>query len=111
MLSVTTGSPGTAFQPFGRAGNMVTWLWPIHSSLYYVGFDVLAPQLSYGVQGGGIRYQAESALCEHLDACKQRWSARLENVTDESPIPFSGWEDWDEEGVLHDTSPLRWRLG
>lgn len=111
MLSVTAGSPETTFQPFGRAGNMAAWLWPIHSSLYYVGFDVLAPQLSYGVQGGGIRYQTESALSEHLDACKQRWSKRLENVTNESPIPFAGWEDWDEEGMLSETAPLRWRLG
>jgi len=33
ICSVTTGSPEQAFIPFGRAGNMVEWLWPIHSSL------------------------------------------------------------------------------
>ncbi|MCL7943658.1 NAD(P)H-dependent oxidoreductase [Marinobacter sp. ATCH36] len=43
VCSVTTGSLEQAFMPFGRAGNMVEWLWPMHSSLCYVGFDVLAP--------------------------------------------------------------------
>jgi NAD(P)H dehydrogenase (quinone) len=110
MLSVTTGSPENTFQPFGRAGNMVHWLWPLHSSLYYVGFDVLAPQVSYGIQGGGIRYQEDTAIIGHLEACKAAWASRLRNLDSELPIPFTGWDDWDDEGVLHQTHPLRWRL-
>ena len=111
MLSVTTGSPEKAFQPFGRAGNMVHWLWPIHASLYYVGFDVLAPQVSYGIQGGGIRYQEEADIIGHLEACKAALVARLRNLDSELPIPFTGWDDWDDDGVLRQTNPLRWRLG
>lgn len=111
MLSVTTGSPEMAFQPFGRAGNMVHWLWPMHASLYYVGFDVLAPQVSYGIQGGGIRYQEETALIDHLEACKAAWASRLVSLSSERPIPFTGWDDWDNDGILRQTTPLRWRLG
>lgn len=111
MLSATTGSPEKAFRPFGRAGNMVHWLWPMHASLYYVGFDVLAPQVSYGIQGGGIRYQEEADIIGHLEACKATWVDRLTSVDSERPIPFTGWDDWDDEGILHQTSPLRWRLG
>lgn len=111
MLSVTTGSPEKTFQPFGRAGNMVHWLWPMHASLYYVGFDVLAPQVSYGIQGGGICYQQESDIIGHLENCKAAWASRLKNLDSERPIPFTGWDDWDEEGVLHQTNPMRWRLG
>lgn len=110
MLSVTTGSPEKAFQPFGRAGNMVHWLWPIHSSLYYVGFEVLAPQVSYGIQGGGIRYQEETEIIGHLEACKGAWASRVVSLDAESPIPFTGWNDWDADGVLGQTAPLRWRL-
>ncbi|MDP4556712.1 NAD(P)H-dependent oxidoreductase [Halomonas meridiana] len=110
MLSVTAGSPEKAFQPFGRAGNMAQWLWPIHSSLYYVGFDVLAPQVNYGIQGGGIRYQEEAAMLRHLEACKETWVSRLMSIGSEQPIPFTGWNDWDSEGVLRQTSPMRWRL-
>ena len=111
VLSVTTGSPEKAFQPYGRAGNMVHWLWPMHASLYYVGFDVLAPLVSYGVQGGGIRYQDEANLMEHLASSRAVWASRLVSLSNERPIPFTGWDDWDDEGVLRPTSPLRWRLG
>ncbi|WP_447956061.1 NAD(P)H-dependent oxidoreductase [Vreelandella sp. EE7] len=111
LLSVTAGSPRHAFQPFGRAGDMAAWLWPIHSSLYYVGFEVLAPQVSFGVQGGGIEYQQQDALVEHLQRCKERWAERVQKLNQERPIPFAGWDDWDETGVLEDTAPLRWRVG
>lgn len=110
MLSVTTGSPERAFRPFGRAGNMVEWLWPMHSSLYYVGFDVLPPQVSYGIQGGGIRYEDESTFREQLEQKKTVLAERLPGLFDEPPIPFTGWEDWDDSGVLKQTHPMRWRL-
>lgn len=109
IVSVTTGSPQTAFMPFGRAGNMVEWLWPIHASLYYVGYAVLPPQVSYGVQGGGIRYQEEGAFRDHLEEHKVRWAKRVPNLFTESPIPFTGWDDWDEQGVLRQEHPMRWR--
>nr|WP_199678723.1 NAD(P)H-dependent oxidoreductase [Salinisphaera sp. LB1] len=54
MLSVTTGGPRRSFLPYGRGGPIERLLWPINYSLYYMGFDVLAPQLTHGVQGAGI---------------------------------------------------------
>lgn len=110
ICSVTTGSPEPAFMPFGRAGNMVEWLWPIQSSLYYVGYDVLAPQVSYGVQGGGIAYQEEGAFKNHLETAKRAWASRLSGLERECPIPFTGWDDWDTDGVLKTSHPMRWRL-
>jgi len=88
---------------------MVEWLWPMHSSLYYVGFDVLAPQVSYGIQGGGICYQDESEFKEQLEQNKMVWAERLPRLFNESPIPFTGWGDWGENGVLKHTQPMRWR--
>jgi len=110
LCSVTTGSPEQAFMPFGRAGNMVEWLWPMHSSLYYVGFEVLAPQVSYGIQGGGIRYQDESEFRGQLEGNKTVWADRLSGLLEEPSIPFTGWEDWDQNGILEQTHPMRWRL-
>ena len=109
ICSVTTGSPEQAFMPLGRAGNMVEWLWPMHSSLYYVGFDVMAPQVSYGIQGGGIRYQDEAQFTAKLEQYKTLWAERLPGLFTESAIPFSGWEDWDVNGILKSTQPIRWR--
>lgn len=110
ICSVTTGSPEQAFMPFGRAGNMAEWLWPVHSSLYYVGYSVLAPQVSYGIQGGGISYQEEHTFRAHLETAKHDWATRLPTLEQEPFIPFSGWDDWSAGGVLKQTHPLRWRL-
>ncbi|MAL97271.1 MAG: NADPH quinone oxidoreductase [Alteromonadaceae bacterium] len=110
VLSVTTGSPEQAFMPFGRAGNMVEWLWPMHSSLYYVGYEVLAPHVSYGIQGGGISYQQEDSFQQHLEAAMDAWASRLPGLEHESGIPFTGWEDWDTAGTLKPSHPMRWRL-
>ena len=109
ICSVTTGSPEQAFRPFGRAGNIVEWLWPIHSSLYYVGYDVLAPQVSYGIQAGGICYQDETSFRDQLGRTKQDWASRLQKLENEQAIPFTGWDDWDDAGVLCHSHPIRWR--
>ncbi len=110
ICSVTAGSPEKAFMPFGRAGNMAEWLWPIHSSLYYVGYDVLPPEVNYGVQGGGIQYQDESGFREQLEQSKVDWEQRLTGLQTETAIPFTGWEDWDGQGVIGRRNPQRWRL-
>lgn len=89
---------------------MVEWLWPMHASLYYVGFDVLVPQVSYGVQGGGIRYQGEGTFRKQLEQKKAAWAERIPTLSCEPPIPFTGWDDWDEKGVLRQDHPMRWRL-
>ncbi len=109
ICSVTTGSPKEAFMPFGRAGNMVEWLWPIHSSLNYVGYDVLSPNVSYGVQAGGIQYQEQEAFEEHLEVQKVNWASRVSSIEHEASIPFTGWADWDDKGVLKHGHPMRWR--
>ncbi|MDW5377688.1 NAD(P)H-dependent oxidoreductase [Halomonas sp. HP20-15] len=110
ICSVTTGAPGTTFSTWGRSGDITALMWPIHCSLYYVGFEVLAPQLTYGVQGGGLSYQVDAVFRRQLEADKQRWSGRLEGLANEAPIPFTGWQDWDDDGVLSQTHPLRWRV-
>ena len=108
LLSVTTGAPAPTFTRHGRSGHIVALLWPIHYSLYYLGVSVLPPQVTYGVQGGGLSYQDEAAFRERLETEKAAWARRLEGLDDEAPIPFAGWDDWDEHGVLKDKHPARW---
>lgn len=107
MLSVTTGGPQRSFLPYGRGGQIERLLWPINYSLYYMGFDVLAPQVAYGVQGAGIAYREAADFERHLAAIKQRWAARLAHIDRDRPIPFTGWDDWDD-GVLAENHPQRW---
>ncbi|WP_020406195.1 NAD(P)H-dependent oxidoreductase [Hahella ganghwensis] len=109
LCSVTTGAPEATFSPFGRSGDIIQLMWPIHCSLYYVGFDVLAPQITYGVQGGGLKYVTDENFRKHLENSKDDYANRLAHLAEESPIPFTGWDDWDENGELDVRHPARWR--
>lgn len=109
LASVTTGAPGPTFSRHGRSGDIATLMWPIHCSFYYLGLEVLPPQLSYGIQGGGLSYQAEDRFRAQLENDKTRWARRLEGLEGEVPIAFTGWDDWDEQGVLRPEHPARWR--
>lgn len=99
LCSVTTGAPEAAFGDMGRGGDMDTMLWPIQYSLYYMGFSVLAPFVSYGIQAhkGFVRLKG-SAFENHLENCKLAWSARLSNLDFTNQVCFPGWGDWDEHG-------------
>lgn len=99
ICSVTTGAPEAAFQGNGRGGNMETMMWPIHYSLYYMGFTVLPPFLSYGIQGlsGFVRLE-EDRFSEHAESRKRALARRLEGLDGQKPIAFPGWKDWDEDG-------------
>lgn len=98
LVSVTSGAPAQAFGPQARGGDPDTMLWPIHYSLHYLGFAVLAPFWTFGVQGHGYAYEdaraADSRLRGQLDA----WSERLGTVGTDTPLRFPGWDDWDEHG-------------
>ncbi|RTR01115.1 hypothetical protein [Halomonas nitroreducens] len=76
---------------------MATLMEPLHCSLYYLGLEVLSPQVIHGVQGGGLSYQDETAFRDHLEREKQAWARRLEGLGTEATNPFSGWDDWDEQ--------------
>lgn len=109
IAALTTGSPAPAFTRHGRGGDMATLLWPLHCSLYYLGMTVLPPHVVYGVQGGGLSYQSEAEFRARLEDEKAAWGRRLERLDAAAPIPFSGWNDWDEQGVLTAEHPLAWR--
>lgn len=110
LFAFTTGAPETTFGPYGRSGDITTLMWPLHCSLYYVGLSVLAPHMVYGVQGGGLSYRQEDDFRAHLEQESMRWAARLATLPQNTPIPMSGWADWDEDGVIESDHPLRWRV-
>lgn len=99
ICSVTTGAPEAAFGGNGRAGNMDTMLWPIQYSLYYMGFSVLTPFLSFGVQAhkGFVRLEGD-AFKHHLEGRKEAWARRLDHLDLSDQLVFPGWNDWDEDG-------------
>lgn len=98
ICSVTSGAPAAAFGPGARGGDVDVLLWPIQYSLHYMGFSVLPPFLSFGVQGHGYAYQEEEQLRRHLESLKSAWARRLEGLEEAAPLPFPGWAAWDEAG-------------
>ncbi|MGI9338468.1 MAG: NAD(P)H-dependent oxidoreductase [Gammaproteobacteria bacterium] len=101
ICSVTSGAPESTFVPNSRGGGKIEQLlWTVNYSLYYMGFSVLPPFLSAGVQGHGFAYQDETQFKEIMDANLSRWSEHLRQIDKVQPIRFYGWSDWDKNGIL-----------
>lgn len=100
ICSVTTGAPAVSMAHNGRGGDINLLLWPMHYSLYYMGYSVLPPFLAFGVQGHGFAYQEDHDFKDQLARYEADWAARLETLEAATPIQFPGWDDWDDQGVL-----------
>lgn len=98
LVSVTSGAPEAAFGPGSRGGDPAVMLWPIHYSLHYLGFAVLPPFWSFGVQGHGYAYEDEGKAAQRLKQRLTDWSDRLNALGTDEPLAFPGWRDWDAEG-------------
>ena len=78
MLSLTTGGPAEAYQTDGFNGDIASILRPIHRGmLAFVGFSVLAPQISYGPAHISDEERAE-LLSNYHD--------RLQRINQEEPV-------------------------
>ena len=78
MLSLTTGGPAEAYQSDGFNGDIDSILRPIHRGiLEFVGFSVLAPQISYG--------PAHISQEERAELLKN-YRDRLQRINQEEPI-------------------------
>lgn len=93
MCVVTTGGPAATFTPTGRSGDIRVLMWPMHCSLYYVGYEVLPPFVAHGIRGGGLAYKDQAAFREHLEAQKAAWEGGLATPERDTPIPSAGWDE------------------
>ena len=99
ILSVTTGAPEATFAHNGRNGDIDLLLWPMNFTLYYVGFTVLPPVVSSGIEGGRA-YSDPAEIPGRLQGHKDELRRRLLGLDAAEALRFSGWDDWDGDGRL-----------
>ena len=104
MLSVTVGTSADTYAFDGRSGDIDLLLWPVNFSLAYVGYSVLAPYVSYGVEAG-LRYSETSVVEERLKRVENQYQAVLAGLDQRSVISYNRMADWGANGRIVAEAP------
>lgn len=104
ILSVTVGTSPETYAFDGRSGDIDLLLWPVYFSLAYVGFDVLKPQVAYGVEAG-LQYSDPSEVEKRLQEIQNTYVSRLQKIETEAAIPFNRMDDWGVDGRIKSSAP------
>lgn len=105
MLSVTVATSPATYAHNGRSGDIDLLLWPVNFSLAYVGFEVLASFVGYGVESG-LRYSSSEAVDARLRGIERDLAAALGDITKRPAIPFNRMADWTPEGIINPAAPV-----
>ncbi|HEY6336066.1 MAG TPA: flavodoxin family protein, partial [Alphaproteobacteria bacterium] len=88
----------------GRSGDIDLLLWPVHLSLAYVGYTVMAPFVAYGVEAG-LRYSEESVIKARLERVEEDLVRRMRSLDTTPNIPFNRMSDWGNDGRVKASAP------
>ncbi|WP_431514088.1 NAD(P)H-dependent oxidoreductase [Variovorax sp. DAIF25] len=92
MLSITTGTASTLYEPNGIDGDLHHVLWPIHNGiLAYTGFTVLPPFAAW---------MPARLSPQERQACLDAHAERLRGIEHIEPLFFHPWSDYDESQRL-----------
>ena len=105
MLSVTVGTSRETYAFDGRSGDIDLMLWPVNFTLAYVGYDVLAPFVAYGVEAG-LRYSDPAAIERRLRGVVEEFRAELLRVGSRAKIPFNRMAEWGADGRIAPGAPV-----
>ncbi len=105
MLSVTVGTSRSTYEYNGRSGDIDLLLWPVNFTLAYVGYEVLAPFVAYGVEAG-LRYSDPAAIEVRLRAVIADFCSALPTFAERETIPFNRMEEWGADGRIKPDAPV-----
>ncbi len=105
MLSVTVGTSAATYAHDGRSGDIDLMLWPVNFSLAYVGYDVLAPFVAYGVEAG-LRYSDPSEIEKRLAGIVEDFRAELPACAGRARIRFNRMDEWGPDGRIVPGAPV-----
>ena len=105
LLSVTVGTSAETYAFDGRSGDIDLLLWPVNFTLAYVGSEVLAPFVAYGV-GAGLRYSAPATVQARLADSARQYAEQLRALATRPAIPFNRMSDWGGDGRIVPGAPV-----
>jgi NAD(P)H dehydrogenase (quinone) len=105
MLSVTVGTSPETYDYNGRSGDIDLMLWPVNFTLAYVGYEIVRPFVSYGVEAG-LRYSEPAAVEKRLQAVVADFVAVLPRLGERETIPFNRMEEWGRDGRIKAEAPV-----
>lgn len=105
MLSVTVGTSRETYMYDGRSGDIDLMLWPINFTLAYVGYEVLAPFVAYGVEGG-LRYSDPSTIDARLQGVADDLRSQIVTLDQRQTIPFNRMAEWGIDGRIKPYAPV-----
>ena len=105
LLSVTVGTSAETYAFDGRSGDIDLLLWPVNFTLAYVGYDVLAPFVAYGVEAG-LRYSAPEVVAARLAGVARDLGVALGEIDRRPVIPFNRMAEWGPDGRIVKGAPV-----
>lgn len=105
MLSVTVGTSRETYMHDGRSGDIDLMLWPVNFSLAYVGYRVLAPFVSYGVEAA-LRYSDPAEVEARLKGVAADFCTALGTLDARATIPFNRKAEWGADGRIMPGAPV-----
>src|SRR5579863_2958402 len=105
LLSVTVGTSRATYEHNGRSGDISLMLWPVEFTLAYVGYEILAPFVAYGVEGG-LRYSDAGVVEARLQAIVADLRGDLGRLDERPRVPFNRMADWGADGRIRPDSPV-----
>ncbi len=105
ILATTVGTSAATYAHDGRSGDIDLLCWPVNFSLAYLGYTVLTPYVSYGVEAG-LRYSSAEAVGARLKANAESWAQTLKALDTRAAIPFNRMSEWGSDGHIIPQAPV-----
>jgi NAD(P)H dehydrogenase (quinone) len=105
LLSVTVGTSRPTYEHDGRSGDISLMLWPVEFTLAYVGYDILAPFVAYGVEGG-LRYSDAGEIEARLQGIVAELRGDLTRLDARPRVQFNRMAEWGADGRIRPEAPV-----
>ena len=105
LLSVTVATSAATYEHNGRSGDISLMLWPVEFTLAYVGYDILAPFVAYGVESA-LRYSDPAEIDARLTGIVDALGSDLRQIDERPKVSFNRMSEWGADGRIKPDAPV-----